>query len=217
MLTLHGLGGDYDEVFLPLHGAHQAQNAAVALAAVEAFFGVGSTRPARLDIDTVRDAFAAVTSPGRLEVVRAQPDRRARRRAQPGRRPATADGVARGVRLHPPGRRGRRRAPTRTYAGVLEAFEPIFAEVVVTQNSSFRAMDVDELAALAVEVFGADRVKVEPRLDDAIEAAITLAEEERRVRGRGRAGHRLGGHRRRGPAAAGPEVRSRCEPCAPAR
>ena len=48
LLTLRGLGGEYDEIFLPLHGAHQAHNAAVALAAVEAFFGVGSPAgPAR--------------------------------------------------------------------------------------------------------------------------------------------------------------------------
>ena len=87
--------------------------------------------------------------------------------------------------------------------GLLEAFEPIFAEVVVTQNSSHRAMDADELAAIAVEVFGDDRVQVEPRLDDALEAAITLAEEEGEFAGGGCAGHRLRHHRRRGPAAAG--------------
>ena len=69
--------------------------------------------------------------------------------------------------------------------GLLEAFEPIFAEVVVTQNSSHRAMDADELAAVAVEVFGDDRVQVEPRLDDALEAAITLAEEEGEYAGAG--------------------------------
>lgn len=39
MLRLQGLGGVYDEIFLPLHGEHQARNAALALAAVEAFFG----------------------------------------------------------------------------------------------------------------------------------------------------------------------------------
>lgn len=69
--------------------------------------------------------------------------------------------------------------------GVLEAFEPIFAEVVVTENSSHRAMSADELAAVAVEVFGPDRVQVEPRLDDALEAAITLAEEEAEYGGAG--------------------------------
>jgi dihydrofolate synthase/folylpolyglutamate synthase len=69
--------------------------------------------------------------------------------------------------------------------GLLEAFEPVFAEVVVTRNSTHRAMDVDELAGLAVEVFGEDRVQVEPRLDDALEAAITLAEDEGEFSGAG--------------------------------
>ena len=58
----------YDEVFLPLYGAHQAQNAAVALTAVEAFLG---TEP--LDAEIVHGAFAEVTSPGRLEVIRRSP------------------------------------------------------------------------------------------------------------------------------------------------
>jgi dihydrofolate synthase/folylpolyglutamate synthase len=70
LVTLRGLGGEYEEIFLPLHGAYQAHNAAVALAAVEAFFGVGAAHSQGLDIDTVRKAFAAVTAPGRLEVVR---------------------------------------------------------------------------------------------------------------------------------------------------
>ncbi len=73
LMTLRGLGGEYTEVFLPLHGAHQAHNAAVALAAVEAFFGVGAQRVQPLDIDTVRRAFASVASPGRMEVVRRSP------------------------------------------------------------------------------------------------------------------------------------------------
>ena len=56
----------------PLHGAHQAQNAAVALAAVEAFLGAGaSTR--QLDPEVVREGFANATSPGRLERVRTAP------------------------------------------------------------------------------------------------------------------------------------------------
>src|SRR5256886_653308 len=71
VLTLQGLGGRYDEVFLPLHGAHQAQNAAVALAAVEAFLGAGTARA--LDVETVRAGFADATSPGRLERVRTAP------------------------------------------------------------------------------------------------------------------------------------------------
>jgi len=72
VVTLQGLSGVYDEIFLPLHGAHQAQNAACALAAVEAFFGVGA-ETAPIDADLVRAAFAATRSPGRLEAVRSAP------------------------------------------------------------------------------------------------------------------------------------------------
>ena len=48
-------------------------------------------------------------------------------------------------------------------AGMLAALEDVCAELVVTQNSSPRAMPADELGALAVDVFGADRVSVSPR------------------------------------------------------
>lgn len=184
LLTLRGLGGEYPEVFLPLYGAHQAHNAAVALAAVEAFFGVGSEHARVLDIDTVRAAFASVTSPGRLEVVRRSPT------------------VVLDAAHNPAGARAAAEAVTETFGfsrligvvgasgdkdvrGVLEALEPICAEVVITRNSSQRAMDADELAGIAVEVFGADRVQVELRLDDALEAAITLAEEEGEYSGAG--------------------------------
>ena len=69
MLSLQGLRARYDEVFLPLYGAHQAQNAAVALAAVEAFLGETS----RSTTSSCRAAFAEVTSPGRLEIIRRSP------------------------------------------------------------------------------------------------------------------------------------------------
>ncbi|MEV7501403.1 folylpolyglutamate synthase/dihydrofolate synthase family protein [Streptomyces sp. NPDC093018] len=184
MLTLRGLGGEYPEVYLPLHGAHQAHNAAVALAAVEAFFGVGAQRAEPLDIDTVRKAFAAVSSPGRLEVVRRSPTVV----LDAAHNPAGAEAAAEAVReafdftrlIGVVGASG-----DKNVRGLLEAFEPIFAEIVVTQNSSHRAMDADELAAIAVEVFGDERVQVEPRLPDALEAAITLAEEEGEFAGGG--------------------------------
>jgi dihydrofolate synthase/folylpolyglutamate synthase len=184
LLTLKGLGGEYEQVFLPLHGEHQAHNASLALAAVEAFFGIGSTHERTLDPDTVRAAFAAVTSPGRMEVVRRSPTVLLDAAHNPAGALATAAAVSEvfdfthlvGV-VGPSGDKDVR--------GLLEAFEPVFSEVVVTRNSSSRAMDVDELAALAVEVFGGDRVQVEPRLDDALEAAVTLAEEEGAYSGAG--------------------------------
>lgn len=184
MTTLRGLGGEYPDVFLPLHGAHQAHNAAVALAAVEAFFGVGAGHARTLDIDIVRSAFASVSSPGRMEVVRRSPTVVLDAAHNPGGARAAAETVAEAFdfsRLI--GVLGA--SDDKDVRGVLEAFEPIFAEVVVTRNSSQRAMDPDQLAAIAVEVFGAERVQVEPRLDDALEAAITLAEEEGEYAGAG--------------------------------
>ncbi|WP_263170466.1 bifunctional tetrahydrofolate synthase/dihydrofolate synthase [Streptomyces sp. SCSIO ZS0520] len=184
LLTLRGLGGEYEDVFLPLHGAYQAHNAVVALAAVEAFFGIGSQHARPLDLETVRTAFASVTSPGRLEVVRRSPTVVLDAAHNPAGARATVEGITEVFdfsRLI--GVVGA--SSDKDARGLLEAFEPLFTEVVVTRNSSHRAMDADELAALAVEVFGEDRVQVEPRLDDALEAAITLAEEEGEYAGGG--------------------------------
>lgn len=175
VLTLQGLGGVYEEVFLPLHGAYQAQNAALALAAVEAFFGAGASS-GPIDVDIVRSAFAAVRSPGRLEAVRSAPTVLVDASHNPAGMIATVAALAEGFDF-------RRLVGVvamladKDVRGTLEALEPALDEIVVTQNSSPRAMDVDELAALAVEVFGADRVGVSARLDDAIENAIELAEE----------------------------------------
>ena len=67
VLSLRTPGGFYDEVFLPLHGAHQGDNASVALASVEAFFG------APLGQDVIEEAFSRLTVPGRLEVLDRRP------------------------------------------------------------------------------------------------------------------------------------------------
>lgn len=67
LLDLRTPGASYDDVFLALHGEHQGDNAAVALAAAEAFFG----RP--LGDDIVREALAGVRNPGRFEVVQRDP------------------------------------------------------------------------------------------------------------------------------------------------
>lgn len=71
VLELQGLSGVYSEIFLPLHGEHQAHNAVLALAAVEAFFGAGADR--QLDVEAIRAGFAAVHSPGRMERMRSAP------------------------------------------------------------------------------------------------------------------------------------------------
>ena len=175
LVTFQGLGGVYSDVFLPLHGAHQAENAACALAAVEAFFGAGAAS-GPIDLDTVRSAFAAVRSPGRLEAVRASPTVLIDSAHNPAGMTASVEAIAEAFDFR------RLVAVVATLAdkdvnAMLTILEPILDEVVVSQNSSRRALAAQDLAELAREVFGPDRVTVHARLDDAIDAAITLAEQ----------------------------------------
>ncbi len=174
VLELQGLGGLYSEVFLPLHGEHQAHNAAVALAAVEAFFGAGADR--QLDIDTVRAGFASVTSPGRLERMRSAPTVFIDAAHNPAGAAALAQALADefdfrflvGVLAV---------MADKDAAGILAALESVFDQVVITQNGSPRAMDIAELALLAEQRFGPDRVATAATLADAIETATALVEE----------------------------------------
>ena len=170
MIGLKGLRADYDEILLPLYGAHQAQNAAVALAAVEAFAG---EQP--LDADLVRAAFGAATSPGRLEVVRRSPTIVLDAAHNPHAAAATAAALEDSFQF----------APLigvfavmadKDYRGVLAELEPQLAHVVCSQNSTDRALPAERLAEAAIEIFGEDRVSVAPRLADAIDQAATLAE-----------------------------------------
>jgi dihydrofolate synthase / folylpolyglutamate synthase len=172
MLSLRGLRGEYDEVFLPLHGAHQAQNAALALAAVEA---VAGDEP--LDAELVREAFAEVTSPGRLEVIRRSPTIVLDAAHNPHGAAAAAEALLDSFTFNPLiGVVGV--MADKDYEGVLAAFEPVLGHVVCTQNSAPRAMPAEELAEVATGIFGVDRVHLAPRLDDAIDTAAGLAESE---------------------------------------
>jgi dihydrofolate synthase/folylpolyglutamate synthase len=175
LLSLQGLGGRYDEIFLRLHGAHQAENAVLALAAVEAFFGAGAAS-GPVDVEVVRAAFATVRSPGRLEAVRSAPTILVDATHNPHGMRASVEAMQEAFDF-------RRLVAVvavlveKDARGILEPLEPVADEIVVTQNSSVRALPADQLAAIAVELFGPDRVSVEPRLDDAIETAVRLAEE----------------------------------------
>jgi dihydrofolate synthase/folylpolyglutamate synthase len=174
VLQLQGLGGVYSDIFLPLHGEHQAHNAVVALAAVEAFFGAGADR--QLDIDTVRAGFAAAVSPGRLERMRSAPTVFVDAAHNPAGAAALADALATefdfrflvGV-VSVMG--------DKDVTGILTALEPAFDQVVVTHNGSPRALEVDALAMRAEEIFGPDRVLRAETLPDAIETATALVEE----------------------------------------
>jgi dihydrofolate synthase/folylpolyglutamate synthase len=175
LIALQGLSGTYNEVFLPLHGAHQAQNAAVALAAVEAFFGADASSGS-LDVDIVWSAFAAVRSPARLEPVRSAPTILLDAAHNPSGLRATLAALAEAFEF-------RRLVAVvgvmadKDVTGMLELLEPAVDELVVTQASVPRRLPADDLAAEAVPLFGSERVSVEPRLDDAIETAVRLAED----------------------------------------
>jgi dihydrofolate synthase/folylpolyglutamate synthase len=174
LLTLQGLGGQYEDVFVPLHGAHQADNACLAVAAVEALLGAGADR--KLDVELVREAFADVRTPGRLEPVRSAPTVLLDAAHNPHGAAATAAALSEefdfrklvgvlGVMAD------------KDAAGLLGALEPALSEVVVTRNSTRRSMHPDDLAEIATAEFGPERVYVQPRLDDALETAIAVAEE----------------------------------------
>jgi dihydrofolate synthase/folylpolyglutamate synthase len=182
LLALRGLGGEYGEIFLPLHGVHQAHNAAIALAAAEAFLGAGEGNP--LNADAVRAGFAAADSPGRMETIRSSPTIMLDGAHNAAGAQALAEALAESFAFERlVGVVGILR--DKDVEAVLSALEPVLASVVVTQNTSPRAMPVDELAAQAVDIFGGHRVEVEPRLDDAIDAAVRTAEEEGPIGGNG--------------------------------
>jgi len=171
MLSLQGLRGAYDEVFLPLYGRHQGQNAALALAAVEAF--LGGDEP--LADEVVKEAFAEVTSPGRLEVVRRSPTIVLDAAHNPHGAAALVDALEDSFSFSPLiGVVGV--MADKDYEGVLAALEPVFAHIVCTQSSTDRALPAHELAEVARGIFGQDRVGEAASLVDAIDQASTLAE-----------------------------------------
>jgi dihydrofolate synthase/folylpolyglutamate synthase len=172
-LSIRGLGGDYDELFLHLHGPHQGHNAAVALAAVEAFVGGGQHR---LEPEIVRAGLAGASSPGRLEIVRRSPT------------------VLVDAAHNPAGAQALRAAMEDSFtfarvigvvavledkdaASMLEILEPVLDEVVVTRTTSPRAMSPARLGELATEIYGEDRVTVVDSLPDALDRAAGLADE----------------------------------------
>lgn len=174
LLNLQGLAGRYEDIFLPLHGAYQANNAAAALAAVEAFLGGGE---GSLDPEAVRQGFADVSSPGRLEVVRSSPTVLVDAAHNPHGMAATVAALGDAFSF------------THLVAVVacladkdvrsmLEILEPAVSEVVLTENTSPRRMPLEQLRELAIEVFGEERVHAEDRLDDALDTAIALADAE---------------------------------------
>jgi dihydrofolate synthase/folylpolyglutamate synthase len=175
VLRLQGVSDVYDEVILPIHGAHQAENAAVALAAVEVFLGAAG-QGRTIDADVVREGFAMADSPARLEVLRTGPTIVIDAAHNPHGAQATAAALAEtfafdrliGVFAC---------SVEKDVAGILQAFEGQLDNAIVTENSTTRTMPIAELAEVATAVFGEDRVLVEPIFADALTRAVDLADE----------------------------------------
>jgi len=174
-LTLQGPSGAvYEGVYLPLHGAFQGQNAAMALAATELILGSGEAKT--LDGDVVAEGFADATSPGRLERLRSAPtilvDAAHNELGMKATAAAITEEFAFSRLIGLVAMSG-----DKDVRGMLEALLPVCDYLVVSQSSVERAMPTATLARLAREVFEPEQVIAEPHLADAIERAVALAEE----------------------------------------
>lgn len=167
LLTIQGVHGTYSDIFLPLYGAHQATNAAVAIAAVEAFVGQ------KISDEVVSQALAAATSPGRFEILHRDPT------------------VIIDAAHNPHGAKALAKTISSEFdfqslfcvfavlsdkdvVGILKELEPIVSRLVVTENKSERALSKEELSEIAIGIFGSERVFLESDL----RAAITYSMEQ---------------------------------------
>ena len=169
-VTVKSIAGEYHDLNLPVHGEYQAQNAALAVAAVEAFLGGGEQR---IMDDVVRAAFADFSSPGRLQIV--------------NRDPLTILDAAHnedGARSLVKAMKESFGAPyavavisilaEKNARAFLEILDDTFVEFVITQSDSARAIHAERLASLAREIFGEDRVHVQDNPQLAIAEAAQL-------------------------------------------
>ena len=142
VVSVQGLAGRYDDLFLPMFGDHQAQNAALAIAAVESFLGDGKQPLAH---ELVAEGLATATSPGRLQILSLEPT------------------VLIDAAHNPHGARALAAALPVYFAfdelvlvvgiladkdahGILDALLPLVERIHVTRSHSDRAIPVDELA-----------------------------------------------------------------------
>jgi dihydrofolate synthase/folylpolyglutamate synthase len=169
LISIAGVYGEYNDLFLPLHGAHQASNAATAIAAVEVFAG-----ESKLDEEVVREALVNATSPGRCEIIMRNPT------------------VIIDAAHNPHGAQSLKRTLSEEFDfdsiigviapmgdkdvdGILEELESVVNRVIVSKNSSHRAADLSELKASADGIFGSERVTAFESLQEALVKAIEQA------------------------------------------
>ncbi|MCS6712308.1 bifunctional folylpolyglutamate synthase/dihydrofolate synthase [Brachybacterium sp. EF45031] len=173
-ITLQGIAGRYEDLFLSLLGEHQAHNALVAVAACEGLLGDG-TSP--LDGEMLAAALTDVSSPGRAEVVRQAPTVLVDAAHNPAGALTLVSTVRENFRFtHTVGLVGI--LQEKDAEEILSIWEPLFDDVVITQSSSPRAIPTDRLGDLARDIFDDDeRVHEQASLPDAIQTAVDLAEQ----------------------------------------
>lgn len=176
LVTIQGIAGRYPDLLVPLHGAHQAQNAAVAVAALEAFFGGEK----ELGFDVLQEGFAEVTSPGRLEVVRTAPTIVVDAAHNPDGIKVSAAALQEAftfTRLVPVVGILKEKDAEEILRQLKESLGGIAEEYCFTQSNSPRAVPAAELAELAVDLgFGEENIHIAEKLDDALEWAVERAE-----------------------------------------
>jgi len=166
VMSVKGLAGTYNDLFLPLFGDHQAQNAAVAIAAVESFLGGGSQM---LVGDVLAEGIATATSPGRLQVVGTEPTVLVDAAHNPDGARALAEAIGSyftfdevcivvGV------------LDEKDATGIIAGLATVTGRFHVTRSSSSRAVDPDELGEIVREVAGPDSYEV---FDDAADAVAS--------------------------------------------
>ncbi len=177
LLALRVADQVYTDIFLPLFGEHQAKNAALALAAAQAFLG-------SVPADVAEEGFAKVTSPGRLQVMRRNPTVVIDAAHNPHGIAAALAAVGESMGFDPLivvfGA-----LADKDVTGMLRVIGQTAQSVVLWPPNSTRAMPMDELAELAIAELGADRVWVATSPADAIDRAVTLAETEQAYGGGG--------------------------------
>ena len=170
-IDIHGLRGNYPEVFLPIWGRHQAENALVAVAAAETF--LPGDEPLARD---VIDVLSSMTTPGRLEVVAHNPTVL----VDAAHNPAGANVLA--------------QALTDAFSfdevvgivsiladkeieGILKGLRPVMDRVVFTANTSGRAVPAPELASIAVALglWEPRQIRTAPDLTAAMATAAEMA------------------------------------------
>jgi len=173
LVSIRGLAAEYRDIALPLFGRHQAENAAVAIAAVETFIGGGAVR---LAAEVVEGGLATAASPGRLQTISTEPVVIVDAAHNPHGAHALVAALDEYFDFDEIafvfGVLGDKDA-----VGIIDVLAPAGAQFFVTRPDSDRARDVPDLAALVAARVGVERVQPAERLDDALDEARAWAAE----------------------------------------